>query len=182
MTALPKEEMQTMADIYALPDGQRGELIGGKIYLMAPPKRIHQRLVGELYRAIGNHIAEKKLPCEANIAPFGVWLFADDTTYVEPDISVVCDQNKLNEDGCKGAPDFIIEIISPRTKAYDHVKKLNLYLDAGVKEYWTVDPYERYVGKHILQPEYWYRHYSFDEDVPVSLCEGFAVNLGKMGF
>lgn len=138
--SLPKETACTIENIYALPDGQRAELIDGQMYMMAPPTYKHQRLVVQLSRIIGNYIAEQKSTCEVLPAPFAVNLHADNETYVEPDISVICDKNKLSDRGCEGAPDFIIEIVSPSSRRMDYNTKNALYLEAGVREYWIVDP------------------------------------------
>lgn len=110
---LPKEELYTIGDIYSLPEGERAELIDGQIYDMAPPSRHHQEISMELSTAIQSYIRSKKGNCRVYAAPFAVQLDEDSHTYVEPDISVICDPNKLDERGCKGAPDWIIEIVSP---------------------------------------------------------------------
>ena len=119
---LPKEQSYTIDDIYALPDGDRAELIDGKIYMMAPPSRMHQEIAGELFAVIRNHIKEKGGDCKPFIAPFAVFLNADDKNYVEPDISVICDAGKLTDKGCVGAPDWIIEIVSPSSRRMDSVR------------------------------------------------------------
>ena len=137
---LPKERTYTIDDIYALPDGQRAELIDGVMYDMAPPNYKHQKLAYELGRTIGNYIQSKGGSCEVLPAPFAVFLTADDKTYVEPDISVICDKSKLTEKGCNGAPDFILEIVSPSSRHMDYATKNTAYSDAGVREYWIVDP------------------------------------------
>ena len=137
---LLKEETYTIEDIYALPDGERAELIDGHIYYMAPPSRIHQEISGTLYRKIANYIESKKGSCKVYIAPFAVFLNENDTNYVEPDISVICDKNKLTDKGCTGAPDWIIEIVSPGSRRMDYFIKLFKYRSAGVREYWIVDP------------------------------------------
>lgn len=130
----------TIDDIYALTDGKRAELIDGNIYYMAPLGRKHQRIIGELYATIREYIKSNNGTCEVDIAPFAVFLNADDKNYVEPDISVICDSGKLNDKGCVGAPDWIIEIVSPSSKRMDYFTKLFKYRTAGVKEYWIVDP------------------------------------------
>lgn len=137
---MPKEIIYTIEDIYNLPDGQRAELIDGVLYDMAPPSRIHQKLVSKLTQVIGHHITAKGGSCEVYPAPFSVLLNADDKTYVEPDISVICDKNKLSDRGCEGAPDFVIEIVSPSSRRKDYVIKNALYSEAGIREYWIVDP------------------------------------------
>lgn len=138
--ALEQTEFYTEEDYYNLPEGVRAELIGGRFYDLAAPSRLHQRILGDLYAVIHEHIRSRKGDCEVYPAPFAVRLFEDDKTVVEPDISVICDPGKLTERGCDGAPDWIIEIVSPGSGSHDYVRKLNLYLDAGVREYWIVDP------------------------------------------
>lgn len=138
---LPKAETYTLEDIYNLPDGERAELIDGQIYYMAPtPSRTHQKLVGKLYNVISNYIDSNGGKCEPYIAPFAVFLNKDDLTYVEPDVSVICDPNKLNDKGCNGAPDWIIEIVSIESRRMDYNTKMFKYQESGVREYWIVDP------------------------------------------
>ena len=136
---LLQERFYTTDDIYALPDGQRAELIEGQIYYMAPPSRTHQRITIELSTIINNYIKSNNGPCEVDIAPFAVFLNKDDKNYVEPDISVICDKDKLTDKGCVGAPDWIIEIVSPSSRRMDYSIKLFKYRTAGVREYWIVD-------------------------------------------
>ena len=136
---LASQKTYTIEDIYNLPDGQRAELIDGNIYMMAPPSRQHQEIAGELYRQISNYIHSKNGDCKPYIAPFAVFLNQNNTNYVEPDISVICDKTKLNDKGCVGAPDWIIEVVSPGSNRMDYMIKLFKYRTAGVKEYWIVD-------------------------------------------
>lgn len=138
--ALAKENSYTIEDIYTLPDGQRAELIDGTMYMMAPPKRIHQEIVIELSTVINTYIKKKRGECKVYPAPFAVFLNSDDKNYVEPDISVICDKTKLTDDGCNGAPDWIIEVVSPSSRRMDYILKLFKYRSAGVREYWIVDP------------------------------------------
>lgn len=142
MDAAEKIDCYTIDDIYALPDGERAELIDGQIYYMAPPNRKHQRIVIELSTIINNYVKKNKGFCEVDIAPFAVFLNKDDTNYVEPDISVICDKDKITDKGCNGAPDWIIEVVSPSSRQMDYYKKLFKYRTAGVREYWVVD-YEK---------------------------------------
>ena len=107
---LPNRSVHSTKEIYELPEGKRAELIDGEIYDMAPPNRIHQELVQQLSRTIGNYIADHQGECRIYPAPFAVFLNKDDKTYVEPDISVICDNDKLDENGCNGAPDWVIDI------------------------------------------------------------------------
>lgn len=133
-------EHHTIDYIYSLPEGERAELIDGVVYNMAPPTRIHQELVAQFTKVIGQHIDKKNGSCKIYPAPFAVFLENNDTTYVEPDISVICDKNKLDNRGCNGAPDWIIEIVSPSSRKMDYFTKLIKYRNAGVREYWIVDP------------------------------------------
>lgn len=139
MDTSKKEDFYTIEDIYALPDGVRAELVDGKIYYMASPGRMHQKISNRLNQSILNYIDSNGGKCEVYAAPFAVFLEKNDTTYFEPDISVICDTSKLDEKGCHGAPDWIIEIVSPGNKAMDYFTKLMKYQAAGVREYWIVD-------------------------------------------
>ena len=138
--ALSKEDIYTIEDIYALPDGERAELIDGQIYYMAPPSRKHQKLSGEIFWNIREDSRSNHGGCDVYTAPFVVYLDEHTNTYVEPDISVICDPKKLDDRGCTGAPDWIVEIVSPSSKQMDYYKKLFKYRTAGVREYWVVDP------------------------------------------
>ena len=136
---LPQQRLYTIDDIYALPNGERAELIDGQIYFMTPPSRKHQRITVELATTINNYIKRQNGSCEVDIAPFAVFLNENQTNYVEPDISVICNKNKLTDKGCNGAPDWIIEIVSPGSRRMDYYTKLFKYRTAGVREYWIVD-------------------------------------------
>ena len=105
MNVVRKEEFYTIEDIYALPEGCRAELIDGQIYDMAPPSRRHQDILFLLSRKIADYIDSNNGKCKVYLAPFAVFLNEDNRNYVEPDISVICDENKLDEKGCNGAPD-----------------------------------------------------------------------------
>ena len=176
MDALKKEEVYTIEDIYALPNGERAELIDGKIYYMAPPNTKHQRLVHFFDREIGNYIQVKNGECEVFPAPFAVFLNEDDTNYVEPDISVICDKNKITNKGCNGAPDWAIEIVSPSSKSMDYFIKLFKYRNAGVKEYWIVDPAKSLTAVYNFEKETM-EEYTFGEEVPVGIYEGFSIAI-----
>lgn len=178
--ALHQDMTYTIEDIYALPDGQRAELIDGKIYDMAPPNTIHQRLVAKLSHHILSHIDTKGGDCEVFPAPFAVFLNKDDRNYVEPDISVICDNDKLNDKGCNGAPDWIIEIISPSTERIDYGIKLFKYRSAGVREYWVVNPRTRIINVYDFEKEKETRQYSFDDEIPVCIYEGFSICISAL--
>ena len=174
--ALQQEKIYTIEDIYALPDGQRAELIDGRIYNMAPPARIHQKLITELVSALHQHIRNNNGDCEVYPAPFAVFLNADDKNYVEPDISVICDKDKITDKGCNGAPDWIIEIVSPGSRQMDYYKKLFKYRTAGVREYWVVDPDKQIVTVYDFERDNM-EEYPFGEEVPVGIYEGFWIKV-----
>lgn len=176
MDALKKENFYTMEDIYALPDGERAELIDGQIYYMAPPGWNHQRISSYLHNEIYNYIKENGGQCEVLAAPFAVFLNEDDTIYVEPDISVICDRSKLDEKGCHGAPDWIIEIVSQSSRSRDYMTKLFKYRTAGVREYWIIDPERQMVTVYGFEYEK-VEQYSFGEAVPAGIYEGFSIKL-----
>lgn len=176
---LSKESPYTIDDIYALPDGERAELFDGEIYSMAPPTRKHQRIVGEVFAMIREYIIEKGGKCEVNIAPFAVFLYGDNRNYVEPDISVVCDLNKLNDKGCMGAPDWIIEVVSPGSHAMDYYKKLFQYRSAGVREYWIVDEGQNLVIIYDFENDD-AANYLFSEHIPVRIYPGFSLCLSNL--
>lgn len=149
-------EVHTYGDYQTWPEDVRYELIDGLAYAMAPaPTRGHQRLVGELYRQIADALEDGL--CEVNLAPFDVRLPEEDeadeaiATVVRPDIAVVCDPNKLDERGCRGAPDWIIEVLSPATAGHDQIRKLALYERHGVREYWLAHPTDRIVTVYRLE-------------------------------
>lgn len=176
MEALNKEEIYTIDDIYALPDGERAELIDGRIYYMAPPSTKHQRLLNYINTEINLYIRNHNGECEVFPAPFAVFLNENDKNYVEPDISVICDISKLTDKGCNGAPDWIIEIVSPGSKHMDYFTKLFKYRTAGVKEYWIVDPEKDSVMVYRFEEETM-EQYSFGDVVPVGIYEGFSIKV-----
>ncbi len=137
---LLRTDNYTAEDYWNLPEGERAELIDGQLIMHAAPSFKHQKLVSELHFALKSYIKAKNGSCEVMPAPFAVNLNADDKTYVEPDISVICDSSKISDKGCIGAPDFIAEIVSPDSRKRDYSTKNTLYSDAGVREYWIVDP------------------------------------------
>lgn len=178
--ALPQKKLYTIDDIYTLPDGQRAELIDGQIYDMAPPNTIHQSLVREFTITIGNYIRSKKGTCAVFPAPFAVFLNADNKNYVEPDISVICDQNKLDDHGCNGAPDWIIEITSPGTERMDYGIKLFKYRTAGVRAYWIVNPAKGIVNVYDFEHDEKTRLYDFEDDIPSCIYEDLNIRISDL--
>ncbi len=181
MTALKEEKLYTYSDIEALQEGIRAELIDGKIYYLASPSTLHQRISGALHFAIYSHIAAHKGKCEVFTAPFGVWPFGEenDTNYLEPDLSVVCDPGKLTEKGCNGAPDFVIEIVSPSTASRDYLYKLNQYQSAGVREYWIINPDNQFINVFDFTGDT-SNSYRFADTVGSSVLEGFTIRISDL--
>lgn len=177
---LLKNETYTTDYIYALPDGQRAELIDGVVYNMAPPSFIHQKLVSKLSQSITNYIDSKKGNCEVIPAPFAVFLNADDKTYVEPDISVICDKNKLNDKGCNGAPDFIIEIVSPSSRRMDYNTKNGKYAEAGVREYWIVDPAKERTTIYRYEEDAAPTIFAFDQSITVGIYGDLNITISEL--
>lgn len=181
-------EYYTYADYLAWDESERCEIINGKLYAMAPPTREHQGILGELYGQIWLFLKDK--PCKIYTAPFGVRLFENDNdfpenvdTVVEPDISVVCDMNKLDKKGCKGAPDFVIEILSPSNERHDVFVKYNLYMRAGVREYWIADPERRTVRVYILDENGVYKlseMYGEKDAAKITVLNDCPIDLGAV--
>ena len=160
-------------------EGQRAELIDGNMYMMAPPNRQHQEVTGELYRKIANYIFSKKGNCKPYITPFAVFLNKDDKNYVEPDISVVCDKNKLNDQGCLGAPDWIIEVVSPGSRRMDYMTKLFKYRTAGVREYWIVDKQKNRIMVYNFQNDD-VAEYTFDDLVKAGIYTDLEIDFSEL--
>jgi len=176
MDAARQFEYYTIDDIYNLPDGKRAELIDGGLYMMAAPDRIHQRLVMELSFRIRDFIGSRKGSCEVYPSPFAVYLNADDKIYLEPDISVICDKNKLTDEGCKGAPDWIIEIVSLSSRQMDYNKKLFKYRMTGVREYWIVDPVKQQITVYNFEHDT-FEEYTFSDKVKAGIYEDFEIDF-----
>ena len=171
----------TEADYDNLPDDVRAELIDGQFYYMSAPNRIHQTILGELFTIVNTYIKTKGGSCRVYPAPFAVKLFEDRDTIVEPDISVICDRDKLTDKGCSGAPDWIIEIISPSNPGHDYIRKLNLYADAGVREYWIVDPTVKEVAVyHLENGTFRAQAYTFQDKIMVNIYDDFQIDFQKL--
>jgi Uma2 family endonuclease len=177
---LPLEKIYTVENIYALPEGQRAELIDGRMYMMAPPNTRHQSLVSELTITIGSYIRSRSGDCKVFPAPFAVFLNKDDLTYVEPDLAVICDREKITEKGCNGAPDWIIEVVSPSTSRIDYGIKLFKYRSAGVREYWIVNPKTRTVNLFDFEHEKMSNQYSFEDTIPVCIYDDLEINIAEL--
>ncbi len=167
-----KQGEYTLEDYYALPNENRVELIDGVIYDMAAPTLVHQRLAGEIYRVLANFISKKNGSCLPFFAPIDVQLDRDDKTMMQPDVVIVCDRDKTIKRCIYGAPDFIVEILSPSTGRKDVTIKLKKYRDAGVREYWMVDPDKQKVVVYDWSDGEIPTVYGFDVKVPVAIFNG----------
>lgn len=177
--AAKQSDYFTIEDIYHLPDGQRAELIDGELYMMAPPNKIHQRMVMELSFRIRDYIGKYNEDCEVFPSPFAVFLNANHEIYLEPDISVICDNNKLTDDGCSGAPDWVIEIVSPASRSMDYNKKLFKYRTAGVREYWIVDPTKKQITVYNFEHDT-FEEYSFSNSVKAGIYNDFEIDFSQI--
>ena len=166
-----KQGFYTVEDYYALPDDERYELIDGVLYSMSSPTSIHQVIAGKIYNKLENFVDKKKGKCVPIISPIDVQLDCDNKTMVQPDVVVICDRDKFQKGIVYGAPEFIVEVLSPSTKKKDKTLKVHKYLNAGVQEYWMVDPQKKSVVVYVEDGEddYDIHVYSFEHEVPVHI-------------
>ncbi len=186
--ALPaKQEHYTYADYLLWEGPERYELIDGEAVMLSAPTTVHQLISAELMRQLTNYLEGKK--CLAVAAPFDVRLFEregdrpeDVQTVVQPDISIICDRDKLDERGCKGAPDLTLEILSPSNACHDLLVKLNLYQRAGVREYWVVSPEDKSVNVFLLDGDGLKLSYVYGpKDIAkVNVLDGCFIELSKV--
>ena len=175
--AVAQQKIYTVEDIYALPDGKRAELVDGQLYMMKPPNTIHQEISGGFYYKIRSYIDRKGGECKVFAAPFAVFLNEDRKNYLEPDISVICDRDKINDQGCVGAPDWVIEVVSPSIQQMDYGIKLFKYRTAGVREYWIVNPLKRTVMVYDFEQEQGTGQYVFGDVIPVRIFEDLHMDV-----
>lgn len=181
------QEHFTYADYAKWPEDERWELIEGVAYAMAAPSRIHQKYILEMSVQIATYLRGKS--CEVYPAPFDIRLpnhneaDNDVDTTVQPDLAVICDKNKLDDKGCRGAPDWIIEVLSPSTALKDMDKKRWLYERHGVKEYWIIHPTDRWVMVYTLKDDRQYGlplMFGMDEPTAVGLFPELLIDWGFM--
>ena len=186
MPPLPQEQRYSYADLLAWDDNTRYELYDGQPVALASPSNAHQLICMEISRQLANYLVGKR--CKVYPAPFDVRLFEekddspeDVSVVVQPDLSVVCDSNKTDGHGCKGAPDMVIEVTSPSTARFDKLLKFNLYQRAGVREYWIVDPAARMVSVYTLKDDgYHAAAYGADASVRVGVLEDCIIDLSTV--
>ena len=180
--ALRKEKHYTYADYLQWPDETRYELIDGEAFLMAPAPLIeHQEVAGDVYHQLRNQLDGK--PCRPYIAPVDVRLpRADEAdaaidTVVQPDVLVVCDPAKIDRRGVRGAPDWLLEVLSPSTAAHDQIAKRRTYERAGVREYWLVHPSDRTLTVYVLDNGQYGRPdiYDLKDETPIGVLPGVSI-------
>lgn len=179
MDALQQEILYTTDYIENLPEGQRAELIDGHIYAMGTPTSTHQEILSFLNTEINIYIRSKGGSCKVIPAPFAVYLDKDDKTYLEPDISVICDISKIEKKGCMGNPDWVIEIVSPSSKRLDYYIKMFKYRTANVHEYWIVDPLKKRITVHNFKTDD-IEIYTFKDKVKTSIYEDLEIDFSIM--
>ena len=184
----------TAEDRDMLPEDVRTELIDGVLYDMASPLNPHQIVVGELYTLLRECISEHQKDCYVFLAPSDVWLTGDNKNIFQPDLYVICDFSMLGKNGyTKGAPPFVLEVLSKSTRSKDFLLKTYKYCAAGVKEYWLADPEKRkvWVCDFVKDPEGVERaEYSFTDKIPIALSGGacsidfarIAATLARLGY
>ncbi len=177
---LPYERRYTSEDYWNIPDGQRAELIDGQLYNMAPPSRIHQKLISQFTLILGQYIRDNNGSCEVYPAPFAVNLDSEDINWVEPDVSIICDREKLTDRGCTGAPDLIIEIVSPSSRRMDYGTKMALYSNSGVREYWIVDPEKGRTTIYHFEEDAAPAIVPFEQTANVSIFKNLFVKLSDL--
>jgi len=168
-----KQGEYTLEDYYALPEERRVELIDGVIYDMTAPTQQHQVIVGFIHAELWNHVTKNKGKCVVNVAPTDVHLDTEDNkTMVQPDVLVTCDRTKVTVPRIEGAPDLVIEVLSPATRRKDISIKVQKYAQTGVRELWLVDPRDRRVIVYDFEHDDVIGVYTFRDRVPVMIFEG----------
>lgn len=169
-----------MEQYEALPESRRVEIFDGVAYDTASPSQIHQTLSMELSNTLYNYLKSKKGGCQVFCAPFDVKLSDSPLTIVQPDIMVICDRDKLDGKRCNGAPDFIIEIVSPTNPSDDYIRKLYYYKNAGVREYWIVDPRRKTVTINYFEANIVSVPYPFDSVIKVHIYDDLFIDFSKI--
>ena len=162
---------KTIRDYMALPDGERVELIDGVFYDMAAPSFVHQSIGANIWGRFNSYVEINKGKCIPAIAPVDVQLDSDDKTIVQPDVMIICDRNKITKPRVIGAPDLIVEILSPSNWYHDMVRKLRKYKNAGVREYWIVIPDNLRVLVYYFERSDLPLEYTFKDEVPVNIWD-----------
>lgn len=176
-----KQGEYTLEDYYALPDERRVELIDGVIYDMSSPLFVHQIIAGEIFAQVREYIEKNKGKCVPAIAPVDVQLDCDNKTMVQPDVLIVCDSEKIRRFGIFGAPDFVLEVLSASTRKKDLTLKLSKYIEAGVREYWIIDPEKKLLLTYDFSEEGMPCIYPLEGEVGLAIYEEkLKIDLSKV--
>lgn len=175
-----QSECITLDEYRALPDDMRVEVFEGIVYDMASLSRIHQALIANLITTLYTYIQKKNGDCQVFPAPFDVILSKNPLTIVQPDIMIVCDQEKLDEQCCNGAPDFIIEIASPSNAMDDYIRKSYYYKNAGVREYWIVNPRRKNITINYFEGGNVNIQYPFDSTIKVNIYDDLYIDFSDI--
>ncbi len=181
MQALQSEpEIITLEQYETLPENERIEIFDGIAYNMASPSETHQTISTELTTILNTYIKNKKGSCKVFHAPFDVILNDNPLTIVQPDLMIICDKDKLDGKRCNGSPDFIIEIVSPSNPADDYIRKLYYYKNAGVREYWIVDPKKKIITVNYFEGNIINVQYPFESTIKINIYDDLLINFSEI--
>lgn len=181
MPALQQQpHITTLEEYEALPENTRAEVFDGQIQYMSAPSQTHQTILSELLVSIRSYLKGKELGCSVFPAPFDVKLADNPLTIFQPDILIVCDKDKLDGNRCNGAPDFIIEIVSPGNPADDYIRKLFYYQNYGVREYWIVDPKRKSITVNYFEENLISVSYPFNTTIKVNIYNDLYINFAEI--
>lgn len=169
------KKIYTLADWEVLPEDRHVELIEGELVDMAPPTTVHQLLIVALMTRFYSYVQQHHGRCRVIPAPFGVRLFVDDKTMLQPDINVICHSERLSRKWLNGAPDLVVEVLSPSNSRLDLTKKLQLYEEGGVRSYWIVDPGRERILVYDFTDADVLEIYTFADQVPVSIWDNKCI-------
>lgn len=173
-------ETVTLEQYENFPDDKRVEVFDGIVYDMASPSQEHQTISMELSTIINTYIKSQNGSCRVFHAPFDVKLSDNPLTIVQPDLMIICDKDKLDGKRCNGAPDFVIEIVSPGNPADDYIRKLYYYKNAGVREYWIVDPRRKIITVNYFEGDMLNVQYSFDAVIKVNIYQDLFIDFAEI--
>ena len=176
----PQKKTITLEQYETLPEDVRAEVFDNEIYYLASPSQDHQIISTELTTIINNYIKNKNGACRVFHAPFDVKLSDNPLTIVQPDIMVICDKNKLDGKRCNGAPDFIIEIVSPSNQSDDYIKKLYYYKNYGVDEYWIVNPMRKTITVNYFKDDKLTIQHNFEDVIKVNIYEDLYIDFSEI--
>lgn len=176
---LAQERFYTMDDIKDMPEDEMAELVDGRLYYMAAPTARHQEIVTFLCWKIQGYLRENGGTCKVYTAPYAVFLSNDDYNYFMPDITVVCDKDKMKRDGCHGAPDFVSEIVSESSRSLDYLTKLIKYKAAGVREYWIIDPLRQIITAYDFMMDE-VGQFTFADSVRMCVFKDYSIDFKEL--